>query len=1104
MSLVEWFRQLSAPQTGLEALKWISEHPALLWPERWPEIERWIAGRPPETREGLNGRFAAIRGLGEMLESSPSQWPENGPIETLAASVKDGERTLQQALAVAKAVDTVEALCPTYVRVVAGRTKDSALDGNWQDAVSTFRLLLEAIDALKPGPGTDEMRWFAVYDWIECAGMACHSVPDGRLFTDALKRGEALATAEERASRNERAANVRHRLGVLHLDPYLAGRTSQNLENQIRMWRQRFADLYGTTLAADPVTAMPALADAVETAVGFFEQALVHQQREARGLTLKAAAEAVMWRGVTGGVPDPIRVARYATEALALLPAERFPTEVAVLNRLLEYAEQKQAEQSADGAPEPDAAGESKVVTVTKNTPLLWLEPDEVVAQFGEMLAIERYLWRAREASKSDPDITVGLLLRVWPLLGDPDQESLRRNVVRELMSAFVGMFGISRHLRENGDDLERTQAALMETANRNRWTAGQFAAALAGLASATTGLNRETEGLPILAHAIDIATKVNAPLAAPMRIMHAEFMLGVAVNAYQAGAFPEAIKQYVASVQSYADEGLIEAATEALARTEDVTFEKPGQSIVPLAVGLADHAPRLATAGSPRLNERLQALWNRVIGRTLSEQPINLVLIWMQLQAAKGAIFATMLDRTDWYDWRRDEAASAMLVRLDHWRSTLPASLPGDDAASDPLDDEYVLVSHVGARSNPKSDDPVSNLEQRLDSHILRRMTDGVGALKAILSVDELRDGMKPRSALLSQFAGRMEDGTAALITMGLTTESDFGAIGQLQIPSATIVMGSGTATLEMGWFGPLVADLRRSLQLEPGAAVAAAKATDLLAADQDNLLGGGVKQHLLELRRQGKDHLCIHAHGPLHFHPQHLIGSDGEILADDWIVTYVPHPALLREPAPSTAAVTHEVVSMGIDFVNFEPHDLPPLPAAAQEAEAIAAIFEAPCWTNSLATKPRFVEALLSSRRLHLATHGSQNSSAPIFQCLYLWPDSSSDGIFRAYEVVGLDLSHLDLVTLSACETSLGRFDVSDTLRGLSALLFSAGVATIVSTLWAVEDNSARLFFETFYGALKDGSGKLDAFRTAQIETRRKFPAYRDWGAFQYSGRW
>ena len=95
-------------------------------------------------------------------------------------------------------------------------------------------------------------------------------------------------------------------------------------------------------------------------------------------------------------------------------------------------------------------------------------------------------------------------------------------------------------------------------------------------------------------------------------------------------------------------------------------------------------------------------------------------------------------------------------------------------------------------------------------------------------------------------------------------------------------------------------------------------------------------------------------------------------------------------------------------------------------------------------------------------------------------------------------------EILTLSACETALGRFDAGDNLRGLPASFLLAGARAVVGTLWPVETNASALFFTEFYGAVHDGAVPLDAFAAAQRATRARFPAYRDWGAFAFSGDW
>ena len=102
-----------------------------------------------------------------------------------------------------------------------------------------------------------------------------------------------------------------------------------------------------------------------------------------------------------------------------------------------------------------------------------------------------------------------------------------------------------------------------------------------------------------------------------------------------------------------------------------------------------------------------------------------------------------------------------------------------------------------------------------------------------------------------------------------------------------------------------------------------------------------------------------------------------------------------------------------------------------------------------------------------------------------------------------VGLDLRGLRLVTLSACETALGRFDRADNLRGIPAALFLAGVRSIVGTLWEARATAAEVFFVALYQQLMTGRATIArAYRAAQEETRQAFPAYRDWGAFVLMG--
>lgn len=107
-------------------------------------------------------------------------------------------------------------------------------------------------------------------------------------------------------------------------------------------------------------------------------------------------------------------------------------------------------------------------------------------------------------------------------------------------------------------------------------------------------------------------------------------------------------------------------------------------------------------------------------------------------------------------------------------------------------------------------------------------------------------------------------------------------------------------------------------------------------------------------------------------------------------------------------------------------------------------------------------------------------------------------------AHDVLQADLRGVELVTLSSCESSLGRFDLHDNPRGLSAAFLAAGAQAVIGCLWPVRPAVATEFFVALYRHLAADPDRRAAFRAAQIHTRALHPAYRDWGSFNYIGDW
>jgi CHAT domain-containing protein/tetratricopeptide (TPR) repeat protein len=140
---------------------------------------------------------------------------------------------------------------------------------------------------------------------------------------------------------------------------------------------------------------------------------------------------------------------------------------------------------------------------------------------------------------------------------------------------------------------------------------------------------------------------------------------------------------------------------------------------------------------------------------------------------------------------------------------------------------------------------------------------------------------------------------------------------------------------------------------------------------------------------------------------------------------------------------------------------------------------------------------------------------------------PTPADDGILTALEVADLDLAGVDLVTLSACGTGLGKAERAEGLQGLQRAFQVAGARTVVATLWDVPDQATQLFMQRFYENLwQKQKSKLDALREAQFWLMKEMPRNPDvfrsglvrppagvdepgryiryWAAFVLSGDW
>jgi CHAT domain-containing protein len=135
-----------------------------------------------------------------------------------------------------------------------------------------------------------------------------------------------------------------------------------------------------------------------------------------------------------------------------------------------------------------------------------------------------------------------------------------------------------------------------------------------------------------------------------------------------------------------------------------------------------------------------------------------------------------------------------------------------------------------------------------------------------------------------------------------------------------------------------------------------------------------------------------------------------------------------------------------------------------------------------------------------IHLAVHGVFDLDKPLNSALLLAADRNNDGLLRASDLYNLSLS-ADLVTLSACETALGKVSTGDDVVGFTRGFLYAGARSLISSLWQVDDEATRDLMVNFYTNLPKMS-KDEALRQAQLKAKIKYPHPYYWAAFLLTG--
>jgi CHAT domain-containing protein len=234
----------------------------------------------------------------------------------------------------------------------------------------------------------------------------------------------------------------------------------------------------------------------------------------------------------------------------------------------------------------------------------------------------------------------------------------------------------------------------------------------------------------------------------------------------------------------------------------------------------------------------------------------------------------------------------------------------------------------------------------------------------------------------------------------------------------------------------------------------------------------------------------LAIVPHGLLHRVPFHALFDGDRYLLERFEISYAPSATVYALCQERASGDLHRALVLGLSD--------PLIPAATREARAVAQMFpDSELLIDEEATVEALREGSAGCGVLHLACHGLFRNDNPMFSSLKF-----HDGWLTAADAMQLEIEGA-LVTLSACESGRNEVIGGDEILGLTRAFLGAGAATLVVSLWLVQDETTAELMQRWYRHLREGLGRAEALRKAQLEIKTKHPHPYYWAPFVLVGK-
>lgn len=266
------------------------------------------------------------------------------------------------------------------------------------------------------------------------------------------------------------------------------------------------------------------------------------------------------------------------------------------------------------------------------------------------------------------------------------------------------------------------------------------------------------------------------------------------------------------------------------------------------------------------------------------------------------------------------------------------------------------------------------------------------------------------------------------------------------------------------------------------------------------------GARLHALliaPLQLDAGEQLLVVPHGALHYLPFQALRDAGGYLIERHAIAFAPSAGVAVELVRRGASQGGPLAAFGNPGTDAKYA----LPDAEREVKLIGGLFpDTAIFVQAAASKRQFRASAASAGILHVAAHAEVDVIDPLQSRILLAPDGDDLGFLEAREVYGLNLGKVSLVTLSACESGLGRIARGDEIMGFTRSFLSAGASGLLVSLWPVADDSTELLMTTLYAELAKGRSAALAMQTAQLTVlrRARFAQPFFWAPFDLVGNW